>query len=67
MLVEVIGQTAEGVRPHVCIVVDVERHYLDVVGFDQEKELMLLAHHGRGLGGEMREHPNYRLVAIVNQ
>ncbi len=65
--IRVVGNAAEGVRPDVRCGADVERHDLDVVRVGQEEELSQLAHHGGGLGGEVREHPDYRMVVLVEQ
>ncbi len=61
----VVRDAGEVVRPNVRGAPDVERSDLDIVGVDQHEKLPQLAHHGRGLGGEVGKHPDDRLVVFV--
>ena len=61
----VVRDAGEVVCPNVRSAPDVERSDLDVVGVDQQEELLQLAHHGRGLGGKVGQNPDDKLVVLV--
>ncbi len=63
--VGVVRDAREVVGPHVCCDPDVLRSDLDVVGVDQEEQLLELAHHRGRLGSEVGEDTDDGLVVFV--
>ena len=65
--VRVVRDAGQVGCPHVCCAPDVLRSDLDVVVVDQEEQLPELAHHCGGLGGEVSEDADDRLVVLVEK
>ena len=61
----VFRDAGQVVRSHVCCAPDVPCPDLDVVGVDQKEQFSELAHHRGGLGGEVGEDADDRLVVFV--